>query len=89
MTLRSIPDTIEALRIILFKFEQALDRDYDQAALSELKRIILDRIAELEAERAMKQRCAPRSASQLEALEVAAQDASQDKLSRLPGSSAD
>jgi hypothetical protein len=89
MTLRSIPDTIEALRVILLKFEQALDPDFDQAALTELKRIILDRIAELEAERAIKQRCARPSASQLEALEVAARDAPPHTLHRERGSAVD
>ena len=86
MTLRSIPDTIEALRVIFLKFEQALDPDYDQAALTELKRIILDRIAELESERAIELRCARPSTSQLEAIDVATRGAPPLKLPPEPGS---
>jgi hypothetical protein len=71
MTLRSIPDTIEALRVIFLKFEQALDPSYDQAALTELKRIILDRIGELESELAMTEGCARPRASRSVVPEVA------------------
>lgn len=80
MTLRSIPDTIEALRVILIEFEQALDPHYDQAALTELKRMILDRIAELEAELAMTQPCARPTFGQLEVLEEATQSVPPQKL---------
>lgn len=86
MTLRSISDTIEALRVILLKFEQALDPGYDQAALTELKRIILDRIAELESERAIELSCARRPASRLEGLEVATRGAPPNKLPLETGS---
>jgi hypothetical protein len=48
MTLRSIPDTIESLRVILHEVEQTMDAVHDSADLAELKRILLDRIAELE-----------------------------------------
>ena len=70
MTLRSIPDTIEALRVIFLRFEQALDPEYDQAALTELKRIILDRIAELESELAMTVKCARPAISEAETHDV-------------------
>jgi len=52
MTLRSIPDTIESLRVILQEVEQTMDAAYDSADLLELERILLDRIAELELEQA-------------------------------------
>ena len=89
MTLRSIPDTIEALRIIFLRFEQALDPEYDQAALTELKRIILDRIAELESELAMTVKCARPGASPLEAPQLAAESAPLHKLPLERGSTAD
>ena len=89
MTLRSIPDTIEALRVIFLRFEQALDPEYDQAALTELKRIILDRIAELESELAMVVRCAPPPSSPSEAPELATGSAPSHKLPQEAGSTAD
>jgi hypothetical protein len=89
MTLRSIPDTIEALRVIFLRFEQALEPDYDQAALTELKRIILDRIGELESELAMTVRCAPSSASQAEALEAVIRCNPTNALPLEPGSAAE
>jgi len=52
MTLRSIPDTIGSLRVFLQEVEQTMDAAYDSADLVELKRILLDRIAELELEQA-------------------------------------
>ena len=52
MTLRSIPNTIESLRVTLQEVEQTMDAAYDSADLVELKRILLDRIAELELEQA-------------------------------------
>jgi hypothetical protein len=48
MTLRSVPDTIESLRVILQEVEQTIGEVHDSADLAELKRILLDRIAELE-----------------------------------------
>ena len=48
MTLRSIPDTIESLRVTLQEVERTMDAVHDSADLAELKRIFLDRIAELE-----------------------------------------
>ena len=48
MTLRSIPDTIESLRVTLQEVERTMDAVHDSADLAELKRILLDRIAELE-----------------------------------------
>jgi hypothetical protein len=89
MTLRSIPDTIEALRVIFLRFEQALDPEYDQAALTELKRIILDRIAELESELAMTVRCAHPSAAPFEAPQVAPGSAPSHKVAQEGGSTAD
>jgi len=50
MTLRSIPDTIESLRLILQEVEQTMEAVYDSADLLELERILLDRIDELELE---------------------------------------
>jgi hypothetical protein len=89
MTLRSIPDTIEALRVIFFRFEQALDPEYDLAALTELKRIILDRIGELESELAMTVRCERPSAAAFEAPEVAQGSAPSHKVAQEGGSTAD
>jgi hypothetical protein len=48
MTLRSIPNTIESLRVTLQEVEQTMDAVYDFADLAELKCILLSRIAELE-----------------------------------------
>jgi hypothetical protein len=48
MTLRSIPDKIEFLRITLREVEQTMDTVHDSADLAELKHILRDRIAELE-----------------------------------------
>jgi hypothetical protein len=52
MTLRSIPDTIESLRVTLQEVERTMDAVHDSADLAELERILLDRIAELELEQA-------------------------------------
>lgn len=49
MTLRSLRDTIESLRTILRKTEQTSDPDQDAVAVNDLKRILQNRIAELEA----------------------------------------
>jgi hypothetical protein len=89
MTLRSIPDTIEALRVIFLKFEQALDPEYDQAALTELKRIILDRIAELESEFAMMVTCARPSPAPFEAPPVTQGGSPSQKLPQECGPTAD
>ena len=48
MTLRSIPDTIESLRVTLQEVEQTMDPVHDSADIAELKRILRDRIVELE-----------------------------------------
>jgi hypothetical protein len=52
MTLRSIPNKIEWLRVTLQEVEQTMDAAHDSADLAELKRLLLDRIAELELEQA-------------------------------------
>src|SRR5260370_2491719 len=49
MTLRSLRDTVESLRVILRKVEQTADPGQDAAAVIDLKRILRKRIAELEA----------------------------------------
>jgi hypothetical protein len=59
MSFRSIGETIENLRILLHKFEHSPEADYDEFALAELKRIILNRIAELETEWAMNEEPTP------------------------------
>lgn len=50
MTLRSIPDTIASLRILLRRLDQSADVSRDSLAFAQLKRIILKRIAKLEIE---------------------------------------
>jgi hypothetical protein len=45
---RSACDTLRSLRITLQKLEQNFDPDGDASAMAELKRILLNRIAELE-----------------------------------------
>jgi len=50
MTLRSIPDTIASLRVILRRLDQSADVPRDSLAFAQLKRIILKRIAALEIE---------------------------------------
>ena len=52
MTLGSIPDTIESLRVTLQEVEQTMEAVHGSADLAELKRILLDRIAELEIDQA-------------------------------------
>jgi hypothetical protein len=46
-------ETLESLRLTLLKVEQSADPDQDAEALAELKRILLQRIAELEAIQAL------------------------------------
>ena len=50
MTLRSIPDTIASLRVILRRLNQSADVPRGSLAFAQLKRIIRKRIAELEIE---------------------------------------
>jgi hypothetical protein len=50
MPLRSIPDTIASLRVILRRLDQPADVTRDSLAVGQLKHIILKRIAELESE---------------------------------------
>jgi hypothetical protein len=50
MTLRSVPDTINSLRMTLQQLEQTADTARDSMAFAQLKRIFLKRIAELEIE---------------------------------------
>ena len=54
MSLRAPKDTAESLRLTLQKLEQAADPAHDAAARAELKRILLMRIADLEALEALK-----------------------------------
>jgi hypothetical protein len=53
MPLRSMPNTIEALRLTLLNLEQTTNATEGSEHLGELKRIILHRIAELEATSAL------------------------------------
>jgi hypothetical protein len=53
MVSRPSPDTLESLRITLQKLEHGIDSMLDAAAMAELKRTILLRIAELEAANAV------------------------------------
>ncbi len=48
MQRRSTRDTLRSLRITLQKLEQNFDANEDASAMVELKRILLNRIAELE-----------------------------------------
>ncbi len=48
MTLRSMPDTIESLRVLLKTVEQTTGVARNSADLAELRRILVHRIAELE-----------------------------------------
>jgi len=48
MTLRTMPDTIESLRIILKEVEELRDTTHDSADLAELRHILIHRISELE-----------------------------------------
>ena len=49
MTLQSLRDTVESLRIVLRKVEQTADPGQDAADVIDLKRILRKRIAEIEA----------------------------------------
>jgi hypothetical protein len=46
---RPAHETLESLRLTLLKIEQSVEPDHDAVALADLKRILLQRIAELEA----------------------------------------
>ena len=48
MNPRPTRETIESLRITLHKLEQTADREHDEQSMADLKRIVLNRIAELE-----------------------------------------
>ncbi len=54
MSLRAPKDTIESLRLTLQRLEQTADSSHDPEASAELKRILLLRIATLEALEALK-----------------------------------
>jgi hypothetical protein len=49
MKVRPAHETLESLRLTLLKVEQTAEPDQDIEALADLKRILLQRIAELEA----------------------------------------
>jgi len=49
MKARPAHETLESLRLTLLKVEQTAEPDQDREALADLKRILLQRIAELEA----------------------------------------
>ncbi len=48
MTLRSMPDTIDSLRVLLEEVEQTTDAAKDPADLAELRRLLVHRISGLE-----------------------------------------
>jgi hypothetical protein len=50
---RPAHETLESLRLTLLKIEQSAEPEQDAEALAELKRILLQRIAELEAIQAL------------------------------------
>jgi len=54
MVRQPICEKVESLRVTLNRLEQNAEPDGDAANLAELKRILLKRIAELEAEQALK-----------------------------------
>jgi hypothetical protein len=49
MKARPAHETLESLRLTLLKVEQSVEPGHDEEALAELKHILLQRIAELEA----------------------------------------
>jgi hypothetical protein len=49
MTARPSKETLESLRVTLQRLEQTIDPSADAQSLADLKRILLGRIAELEA----------------------------------------
>jgi hypothetical protein len=49
MVIRPSKDVLESLRVTLQKLEHGLDPTHDASAMAELKRMVLLRIAELEA----------------------------------------
>jgi hypothetical protein len=60
---RPAHETLESLRLTLLKIEQTAEPDQDREALADLKRILLQRIAELEAVQALESSAALESAS--------------------------
>ncbi|MGA9669003.1 MAG: hypothetical protein WBQ94_07335 [Terracidiphilus sp.] len=52
---RPLPTTLESLRATLQKLEQTSDPNLDEASFGELKRIILNRIADLELSQTLEQ----------------------------------
>jgi hypothetical protein len=53
MVIRPSKDVLESLRVTLQKLEHGLDPTHDASAMAELKRMVLLRIAELEAVEAL------------------------------------
>jgi len=62
MKARPAHETLESLRLTLLKVEQTAEPDQDREALADLKRILLQRIAELEAVQAIESAAALQSA---------------------------
>jgi len=62
VSLRAPKDTIESLRLTLQRFEQSSEPEQDQEARAEIKRILLVKIANLEALEALKAGAAQASA---------------------------
>jgi hypothetical protein len=60
---RPAHETLESLRLTLLKVEQTAEPDQDREALADLKRILLQRIAELEAVQALESAAALESGS--------------------------
>jgi hypothetical protein len=53
MNPRPLPNTLESLRTTLHKLEQTSDPDQDEASMTELKRVLVNRIADLELSQAL------------------------------------
>jgi hypothetical protein len=53
MNPRPLPNTLESLRTTLQKLEQTSNPDQDEASLNELKRVLVNRIADLELSQAL------------------------------------
>jgi hypothetical protein len=70
---RPAHETLESLRLTLLKVEQTAEPDQDREALADLKRILLQRIAELEAVQALEIQ-ALESAAVLESASGATED---------------
>ena len=86
---RPTPESLESLRLTLQKLEQTGDTGKDNASMSELKRIVLNRIADLELAKKLETKNdevdkAPEPADLIPLPSLAEEDPSEDAVDEIP-----